>query len=185
MKKLLLIAAMVLVGFGTKAQIEITDVFTNDLVIIGELNAGKVLNALSTTSTNRMTEYSLYYRILGETEIIGILIDTENPLDDNIEFALGSDIKETEASIKLLHDFLAKSDLKTSATIKDVQGRILQATKYKKKVLRLHSIDAKGDIIVDDCVYLDKRLLNRAYQLLLNDAEEKIKRAKHRNQKKK
>ncbi len=171
-------------GLGAQAQIQITDVFDNNLIIIGELSAGKALNALSSTTTNRLTEYSLYYRILGEEETIGILIDTENPMDDDIEFALGADIKETEKSIDILKDFLRKSDLKVSATIEDVQGRILQATKYTDKLLRIHSIDSHGKVIVDNCVYLNKRILNRATRLLLEEAEEKIKRAQHANKKK-
>ena len=86
MKRLFLLAFMVMSACGVNAQIKVQESFTNDLIIIGNISAGTVANALGDGST-RFAEHRVYCRIYKDKTTYGILVDTQNRFDDDFEFA--------------------------------------------------------------------------------------------------
>lgn len=183
MRKLFLIVVMVLVGFGTKAQIQIEETYTNDLIIIGQVSAGAALNALSSKGP-AMAEHQLYCRVFKEQTTYGILIDSPNSYDDDLEFTLGETIEQAQQSIETLIKFLDEKPRNTSVNIKDQKGRTFQLTNNLKNSFAIKVFDAKGDVIVTNGCNLTKNNLTRASELLATKAEARVKKAIEKNNKK-
>lgn len=169
MKNILLCLMALCFVANASAQIEVQKSFKNSLIIIGNLSSGAVFNALSDQG-KRLAEHKLYCRVFKDKTTYGILVDTENRFDDDLEFALGSDIEKACKSINDILSIMNDSDLNTSYTIKDEDDRIIQLNLKTRKGIHLKAIDAKGDVIVDD-VFLTKSNLERALMLLEKKAE--------------
>ncbi len=176
MKKLCSTVLMLMVLSSAWAQIKVDQSFTNDLIIIGNLSAGRVLNLLGDDGSQRTSEHKLYCRIFHETTTYGILIDTENRYDDDFEFALGTDIDKAKESISTILEFMRTKPLKTSLTITDEDNRIIQINLIKRNKITLDAIDVKGATIVNK-VYLTQANLERALKLLDNKTERKVEEA--------
>lgn len=170
---------MATVTFTAKAQIKVQESFTNDLIIIGNISAGKFANVVG-DGTTRAAEHKLYCRIFHEKTTYGILVDTENRFDDDFEFALGTDIQKARESIETILKFMETNPLKTSLGVEDEDGRTIQINLLKRNVITLKAIDAKGDVIVDE-VRLQRSNLERALKLLDNKAERKVAEAIAKN----
>ena len=165
------------------AQIKVQEVFTNDLIIIGNLSMGKALNVME-DGRSHAAEHKLYCRIFQDKTTYGILVDTENRFDDDFEFALGTDIEKARESINSILGFMESNPLKTSITVTDEDERVIQLNLIKRNLITLKAIDAQGAVIVNE-VRLLRTNLERALKLLDNKAERKVAEAKEKNNKQK
>lgn len=165
---------------NASAQIKVQQSFTNDLIIIGNLSGGKVVNVIG--NGQAVAEHKLYCRILHENITYGILIHTPNKFDDDFEFALGTDIDTAKESLTTMLEFMQTNSLKTSLTVKDEDDRTIQLNLTTRKKMTLNAIDAQGAVICGDVV-LTAANLERALKLLDNKAERKVAEAIARNNK--
>ena len=179
MRKLFLLAFMAMSTFVANAQIKVQESFTNDLIIIGNISAGTVMNALGDGSTH-LAEHRVYCRIYKDKTTYGILVDTQNRFDDDFEFALGQNISQARESIEIIMKFMQENPLKTSLTIEDEDNRKIQLNLKTKKSVTLDAIDMNGEIVCDKVV-LNYSNLERALKLLDKKAEEKVIKAKNKN----
>ncbi len=161
------------------AQIKVAESFANDLIIIGNLSAGRVVNIFGDGSS-RLAEHKLYCRIFRDKTTYGILVDTENRFDDDFEFALGTDIDKAKESISTILEFMRTNPLKTSLTVTDEDDRIIQLNLIKRTTILLDVIDAHGATIVNK-VYLNQSNLERALKLLDGKTERKVQDAIAKN----
>lgn len=180
MKKLLLIAAMVFVGFGTKAQIVMGDKYTNTAEIIGPLNPGANLGATS-YSGPKNANFHLYKRVLDSDTTYGIYVESSNPYDDNAEVALGHSFAETIISVKSILDFLDNNSPGTSTMITDLNGNCFQFHVHNKNFLKFRVIDyyaGKTFVHEEIGVYIKRPMLLKALELLGEPSEESQKNKK-------
>lgn len=173
-------------------QIEVERNFTNMLIVIGNISHGKVMNDLFYDAPGsswhyrdrnaagviehaglRSTEHRLYCRIFKDKVTYGILIDTRHKLDDDLEFALGSDTFAAQSSLKTLLDFMSNSPLHRSIVVKDEENRIFQFNLSGRKLLLMEAIDAHGAEICSK-VEITRRNLLRALRLLDRKAEKRV-----------
>lgn len=184
MKKLFLLVTMVTLTIcAVNAQIKVQQTFTNDLIIIGNISAGtanNVIGALSGKPSPHHAEHRLYCRIFHEKTTYGILVDTENTVDDDFEFALGADIETARESIETILKFMETNPLNTSLKVEDEDTRTIQINLLKRNLITLRAINAQGAIIVND-VKLLRNNLERALKLLDKKAERKVAEAIARN----
>ena len=183
MKKLILSMIVAFACFGANAQIVIEETYTNDLIIIGPVSANAALNALSSQGPN-LAEHRLYCRVFKDQTTYGILIDSPNSLDDDLELTLGENIEQAQQSIATLLKFLEEKPKNTSVNIKDQKGCTFQLTNVLKNQFAIKVFDANGDVIVTDGCTLTKNNLNRASELLATKAEARVKKAIEKNNKK-
>lgn len=179
MKKLFLLVALATMAFTANAQIKIQQSFTNDLIIIGNISAGKFANVMG-DGTTHIAEHKLYCRIFHEKTTYGILVDTENRFDDDFEFALGTDIQKARESIETILKFMETQPLNTSLTVKDEDDRTIQINLLKRNMITLRAIDGQGVVIVND-VRLLRSNLERALKMLDGKAEKKVAEAIAKN----
>ena len=139
MRKLLLFLFVFAMNFTAKAQIVIEESFNNDLIIIGNISSGAALNALGAMSgsTANLEEHKLYCRFFKDKVTYGILIDTRNRMDDDFEFALGTNIEEAKQSISTILDFMENSDKGKSITVSDEDKRRIQINLQNRKGVTL------------------------------------------------
>lgn len=173
MKKILLCTLTILICCTVNAQIKPQQTFKNDLTILGNISSGAALNILGDGPQG--AEHKLYRRIFKDKTTYGILINTDNRFDDDLEFALGSTIEQAKKSIEMILEFMATNDLKTSSTFEDEDGRTIQINLTTRNYITLKAIDSQGAIICDDNIYLSKANLERAIKLLdKTDKKDKI-----------
>ncbi len=184
MKKLLIliVAFCGLTSLSANAQIQIQQSFTNNLIIIGNITSGEAMNVLSALNgtPTHMAEHKLYCRIFKDKTTYGILVDTENRVDDDFEFALGKNINEAKTSLNTILGFMQSNPLNTSITVKDEDNRTIQINLKTKKGITLQAIDANGAIICND-VRLTRKNLERALLLLDSKAERAVAEAISKN----
>lgn len=180
MKKILFLLAFILLShFVVNAQIKVQESFTNDLINIGSIAAGGIINSV-TNYGNSIPNHRVYCRILKDKTTYGLLLDTPNRYEDDFEFALGTTVKEAQESINLIIKFMNDNPLKTSMIVDDEEGRKVQLNLKTKKILYLNVLDAKGDFIFNE-IPLHLPNLEKALKLLDEKAEEKVKKAVNKN----
>ncbi len=184
MKKVLF-SLLLIVGLSTVsfAQIQIEESYSNDLIIIGNISDGAAFTAISMfgSSPQHYAEHKVYCRIFKDKTTFGILVDTESTVDDDFEFALGTDISKARESIKLILGFMDKNPIGKSIEVKDEDGRTIQIHIVKKNRIMLKVLD--GTEILYNNIYLTKNHLMRADSLIENDAMKKVEKALKKNRK--
>lgn len=141
---------------------------------------GAINQGLNGQVANHVAEHKLYCRIFHEKTTYGILVDTENTVDDDFEFALGTDIQKARESLETILKFMETNPLNTSLGVEDEDARTIQINLIKRNIITLQAIDAKGTVIVND-VRLQRSNLERALKLLDKKAERKVAEAIARN----
>lgn len=186
MRKLLLFLFVFAMNFTAKAQIVIEESFNNDLIIIGNISSGAALNALGAMSgsTANLEEHKLYCRFFKDKVTYGILIDTRNRMDDDFEFALGTNIEEAKQSINTILDFMENSDKGKSITVSDEDKRRIQINLQNRKGVTLKVLSEDDTKIIVDNVLLTVKNFERAIELLDKKAEKVVAEAIARNQEK-
>lgn len=186
MRKLLLFLFVFAMNFTAKAQIVIEESFNNDLIIIGNISSGAALNALGAMSgsTSNLEEHKLYCRFFKDKVTYGILIDTRNRMDDDFEFALGTNIEEAKQSISTILDFMENSDKGKSITVSDEDKRRIQINLQNRKGVTLKVLSEDDTKIIVDNVLLTVKNFERAIELLDKKAEKVVAEAIARNQEK-
>lgn len=186
MRKLLLFLFVFAMSFTAKAQIVIEESFNNDLIIIGNISSGAALNALGAMSgsTANLEEHKLYCRFFKDKVTYGILIDTRNRMDDDFEFALGTNIEEAKQSISTILDFMENSDKGKSITVSDEDKRRIQINLQNRKGVTLKVLSEDDTKIIVDNVLLTVKNFERAIELLDKKAEKVVAEAIARNQEK-
>lgn len=186
MRKLLLFLFVFAMNFTAKAQIVIEESFNNDLIIIGNISSGAALNALGAMSgsTANLEEHKLYCRFFKDKVTYGILIDTRNRMDDDFEFALGTNIEEAKQSISTILDFMENSDKGKSITVSDEDKRRIQINLQNRKGVTLKVLSEDDTKIIVDNVLLTVKNFERAIELLDKKAEKVVAEAIARNQEK-
>lgn len=185
-KLVLFLLCMFALSFNAKAQIVIEETFDNDLIIIGNISSGAALNALGAMSgsTSNLEEHKLYCRFWKDKVTYGILIDTRNRMDDDFEFALGTNIEEAKQSINTILSFMENSDKGKSITVKDEDQRKIQINLQSRKGVTLKVIDEDDTKIIVDNVLLTVKNFERAIELLDKKAEKVVQAAIEENKKK-
>lgn len=183
MKKIFFLIAAIFISIASQAQIQIDETFSNDLIIIGNISSGKATNlmgAMSNQPVARIAEHKLYCRVFKDKFTYGILIDTENKVDDDFEFALGTDISKAKESINQILTLMATKPSNTSVSVKDEDKRTIQINIQNKGKITLDAIDMNGATVCNQA-YLTKANLERALKLLDNKAEKKVKERIEKN----
>lgn len=180
MKKLLLIALFSTLCHFAKAQIQVQEEYTNDLVIIGNISGGAFLNAMAGTSSGKAPEHRLYCRMFAEKITFGILIDTSNRFDDDFEFALGTSIPKAIESIRSIQNLMKTKPLKTSINVVDEDGRTVQITIATKNSISMKVLGGDNAVIVSN-VMLTNGNLDRAIKLLETKAEKVVNKKLDKN----
>ena len=174
MKKILFLLVFVLSSHSiANAQIKIQESFTNDLIYIGGIEAGGIINSVTNKGYELLPAHKVYCRIFKDKTTYGLLLDAPNMYEDDFEFALGTNIKEAKESIELIIKFMKENPLKTSMVVDDEDGRKVQLNLITKKILYLNVIDAKGDFIFNE-IPLHLPNLEKALKLLDEKAEERV-----------
>lgn len=187
-KLVLFLLCMFALSFNAKAQIVIEETFDNDLIIIGNISSGAALNALGAMSgsTSNLEEHKLYCRLWKDKVTYGILIDTRNRVDDDFEFALGTNIEEAKQSIQTILNFMENSDKGKSIKVSDEDGRKIQINLQNRKGVTMKVIDdSEGeDRVIVDNVFLTVKNFERALKLLDEKADKVVKDAIEKNKSK-
>lgn len=187
MKKVFLLAISIIIGYVSNAQIVIEEVFQNDLVIIGNISSnaginavGSISGALSGSYYSKAPEHKLYCRIFKDKTTYGILICPNNRVEDQFEFALGTDIEKAKKSINDILTYMDAADLNTSISVRDEDDRRIQINLPNRQQIVLDAIDMNGAFIFNQ-VILQKQNLVRALKLLDKKAERKVREALDKN----
>ena len=167
-----------------KAQIKVEKSFNNELIIIGNLSAGRAVNVMGSTSYGPVAEHKLYCRLFNDKVTYGILISTPNHVDDDFEFALGTDVFKAKESVGILLNFMKESDIGKSLTITDEDGRTIQIDLIKRNRIKLKIMDSERNEVILEDVSLLRVNLERALYLLENKAHDKVIKKIIKNQKK-
>ena len=177
MKRILFLLVCILSShFVVDAQIKVQEAFTNDLIIIGDIAAGGIINSITNEGYEGLPNHKLYCRIFKDKTTYGLLLDTPNMFEDRFEFALGTTINEAKESIDLIIKFMKENPLKTSMVVNDEEGRKVQLSLKTKKIISLDVIDAKGDFVFNK-ILLHLPNLEKALKLLDEKAEERVNKA--------
>lgn len=179
MKKLITFALMVCFGLGAEAQIQIEETYANKLDIIGPLHFGANLGETSYDGSKN-SNYHLYKRTFKEDVTFGILIQSTNRFDDDVEIALGRTEAEAAESVNVILNFLATNEPKTSTEFTDLNGNKFQFTVYNKNFLsyKVLSYYVGKTFVADDYPYIKKTMLIKALELLGVAPESKSKKKK-------
>lgn len=182
-KFLLFLLCALSFNISAQAQIIVEESFDNDLILIGNLSANEVLNALGSTTT-KLPEHKLYCRIWQDKVTYGILVATSNRFDDDFEFALGTDIDKAKESINTILTFMKDSDLGKSIKVVDEDKRKIQLDLQKRKFLMLSVVDSDTNEIICDKVVLTRNNFEKAISLLDSKAEKVVAKELAKNKEK-
>ena len=160
------------------SQIKIDESFDNKLIIIGNISSGAAMNLLAYNGVGpALQEHRLYCRIFDDKVTYGIYVSTGNRLDDNFEFALGTDINKAKESINTILTFMKNSDTGKSIKVTDEDNRLIQIDYNNRAGIALTVVNNTDNAIICDKVVLTKKNLERALKLLDDKAEAKVQKA--------
>lgn len=174
MKKFLLAVCMTIASVTSFAQINLDQTFANEIIVLGELSGNATLNVIGNVASamgggyySNAAEHKLFCRCYHDSLALGILVQTANRFDDDMEIALGKDFETTKKSFSDLVSWYDNSVKGQSVSFTDICGRRVQINKNQNNI----SLDVIDDInfkVIAENVVLTRQNLVRGIKLLDN-----------------
>ncbi|HIV80661.1 MAG TPA: hypothetical protein IAB13_06860 [Candidatus Avanaerovorax faecigallinarum] len=156
------------------AQINLEKTFANEIIVLGELSGGAALNAIGNVASamgggyySNTAEHKLFCRCYHDSLALGILVQTANRFDDDMEIALGKDFETTKQSFSDLVLWYDSSVKGHSVSFTDIWGRRVQINRNQNNI-SLDVIDDINSKVIAENVVLTRQNLVKGIKLLDN-----------------
>ena len=174
MKKLLVIMCAAIGSVSSFAQIKMEQTFANEIIVLGELSGGAALNVIGNVASamgggyySNTAEHKLFCRCYHDSLAVGILVQTANRFDDDMEIALGKDFETARQSFSDLVSWYDNSVKGQSVSFMDIWGRRVQVNRNQNNI-SVNVIDDIDSRIVAENVLLKRENLVKGMTLLDN-----------------
>ena len=179
MKKLLVTMCTAIISVSSFAQINLEQTFANEIIVLGELSGGAALNVIGNVASamgggyySNTAEHKLFCRCYHDSLAVGILVQTANRFDDDMEIALGKDFETARQSFSDLVSWYDNSVKGQSVSFTDIWGRRVQVNRNQNNI-SLNVIDDINSKVIAENVMLKRENLVKGITLLDNPKKRK------------